>query len=71
MRTEVLGNEHLLRFIQLHAKGFFLLKLELGAYEKYYFVKKLKFTQMEYIAFLSFEIYENLEYCREKSYACN
>lgn len=46
MRTEVLGNEHLLRFIQLHPEGFFLLKLELGAYEKHYFVEKLKFTQM-------------------------
>lgn len=46
MRTEVLGNEHLLRFIQLPPKSFFPLKLELGVYEKRYVVEKLKFTQM-------------------------
>lgn len=50
MRTEVLGNEHLLRFIQLHPKSLFSPKIGTGSLWKTLFCGKV-------------EIYANVVYC--------
>lgn len=75
MRPEVLRNEHLLRFIQLHPTDtfFFSLELEMGAYGNVWVLFRGKAEICTNVIYcISFKVDESWEYCREKSHhACN